>query len=130
MNENPAWLKNLFRWEQKTLRVNGHSMAYVDEGDADAPPVLLLHGNPTRGFLYRDTRLDRKIALGEVAMSDLPGYRRDIATIAPGGNRRLESKISRDGRLVGGAGGIRTDSGLCSLLLRADRAWRVPRHYR
>ena len=29
-------------------------MAYVDEGDADAPPVLLLHGNPTWGFLYRD----------------------------------------------------------------------------
>ena len=54
MNEKPAWLKNLFPWEQKTLRVNGHSMAYVDEGDADAPPVLLLHGNPTWGFLYRD----------------------------------------------------------------------------
>jgi hypothetical protein len=30
MNEKPAWLKNLFRWEQKTLCVNGHSMAYVE----------------------------------------------------------------------------------------------------
>jgi haloalkane dehalogenase len=29
-------------------------MAYVDEGDAEARPVLLLHGNPTWGFLYRD----------------------------------------------------------------------------
>ena len=29
-----------------------------------------------------------------------PGYRRDIATIAPGGNRRLKSRISRDGRLM------------------------------
>src|SRR5260370_41170548 len=29
-------------------------MAYLDEGDADPRPVLLLHGNPTWGFLYRD----------------------------------------------------------------------------
>ena len=54
MNEKPSWLKRIFPWEQKTLNVNGHSMAYVDEGSADAPPVLLLHGNPTWGFLYRD----------------------------------------------------------------------------
>ena len=33
-------------------RVNGWRMHYVDEGAAD--PVLLLHGNPTWGFLYRD----------------------------------------------------------------------------
>jgi len=29
-------------------------MAYLDEGHAEARPVLLLHGNPTWGFLYRD----------------------------------------------------------------------------
>jgi pimeloyl-ACP methyl ester carboxylesterase len=33
-------------------RVNGWRMHYIDAGDGD--PVLLLHGNPTRGFLYRD----------------------------------------------------------------------------
>jgi pimeloyl-ACP methyl ester carboxylesterase len=33
-------------------RVNGWRMHYVHEGDGD--PVLLLHGNPTWGFLYRD----------------------------------------------------------------------------
>jgi pimeloyl-ACP methyl ester carboxylesterase len=33
-------------------RVNGWRMHYVDEGAGD--PVLLLHGNPTWGFLYRD----------------------------------------------------------------------------
>ena len=32
-------------------RVNGWRMHYVDEGDGD--PILLLHGNPTWGFLYR-----------------------------------------------------------------------------
>jgi haloalkane dehalogenase len=30
-------------------------MHYVDEGPRDAPPVLLLHGNPAWGFLWRDT---------------------------------------------------------------------------
>jgi haloalkane dehalogenase len=29
-------------------------MAYVDEGNPDGRPVLLLHGNPTWSFLYRD----------------------------------------------------------------------------
>ncbi len=28
-------------------------MAYVDEGPADAPPVLMLHGEPTWSYLYR-----------------------------------------------------------------------------
>jgi pimeloyl-ACP methyl ester carboxylesterase len=54
MNEKPAWLKELFPWKQETVRVNGHTMAYVDEGNRNALAVLLLHGNPTWGFLYRD----------------------------------------------------------------------------
>ncbi len=34
------------------VNVNGWRMHYVDEGAGD--PVVLLHGNPTWGFLYRD----------------------------------------------------------------------------
>jgi pimeloyl-ACP methyl ester carboxylesterase len=34
------------------IRVNGWRMHYVDEGAGE--PTLLLHGNPTWGFLYRD----------------------------------------------------------------------------
>jgi pimeloyl-ACP methyl ester carboxylesterase len=34
--------------------VNGRLMSYIDEGDRAARPVLLLSGNPTWGFLYRD----------------------------------------------------------------------------
>ena len=52
--EKPDWLKPLFPWTQKRISVNGRRMAYIDEGDASAPPVLLLHGNPTWSFLYRD----------------------------------------------------------------------------
>jgi len=44
----------LFPWIQRDLVVNGRRMAYIDEGDPAAPPVLLLSGNPTWGFLYRD----------------------------------------------------------------------------
>jgi pimeloyl-ACP methyl ester carboxylesterase len=36
------------------VSVNGWRMHYIDEGPADAAPVLLLHGNPTWGFLWRD----------------------------------------------------------------------------
>lgn len=50
----PDWLKPLYPWEQHAITVNGRTMAYIDEGDANARPVLLLSGNPTWGFLYRD----------------------------------------------------------------------------
>jgi haloalkane dehalogenase len=44
----------MFPWPQSEVTVNGRRMAYVDEGPRDGRPVLLLHGNPTWGFLYRD----------------------------------------------------------------------------
>ena len=50
----PEWLTRLFPWEQKALAVNGRRMAYIDEGDRAGRPVLLLSGNPTWGFLYRE----------------------------------------------------------------------------
>ena len=54
LKPKPKFLKKLFPWEQKELKVNGRTMAYIDEGDPEARPVLLLSGNPTWGFLYRD----------------------------------------------------------------------------
>lgn len=54
LKSKPEWLKDLFPWEQKALQVNGRTMAYIDEGPVTTPPVLLLSGNPTWGFLYRD----------------------------------------------------------------------------
>jgi len=54
LSPKPEWLKPVFPWEQHALTVNGRTMAYIDEGPPDARPVLLLHGNPTWGFLYRD----------------------------------------------------------------------------
>ena len=50
----PDWLKPMYPWKQKSAVVNGRRMAYLDEGPSSASVVLLLHGNPTWSFLYRD----------------------------------------------------------------------------
>ena len=54
LKPKPELLKKLFPWEQKAVKVNGRTMAYIEEGNSSARPVLLLSGNPTWGFLYRD----------------------------------------------------------------------------
>ena len=54
LKPKPEWLKELFPWKQHSIIVNGHNMIYVDEGPRNGRPVLLLSGNPTWGFLYRD----------------------------------------------------------------------------
>lgn len=54
LRRKPGWLEALFPYEQHALVTNGRTMAYVDEGPRYGRPVLLLSGNPTWGFLYRD----------------------------------------------------------------------------
>lgn len=54
LRAKPDWLQPLFPWQQHACVVNGRTMAYIDEGDREGRPVLLLSGNPTWGFLYRD----------------------------------------------------------------------------
>jgi haloalkane dehalogenase len=54
LRRKPAWLERIIPYEQRALVVNGRTMAYVDEGPPDGRPVLLLSGNPTWGYLYRD----------------------------------------------------------------------------
>ena len=41
-----------FQGKRFTVR-GGHSLHYLDEGPRDAPPVLLVHGNPTWSYYYR-----------------------------------------------------------------------------
>ena len=48
----PDWLEQIFPFKLRSLAVNGRRMSYIDEGAGR--PVLLLSGNPTWGFLYRD----------------------------------------------------------------------------
>ena len=48
----PTAIRAQWPYRPNFARVNGWRMHYVDEGAGD--PVVLLHGNPTWGFLYRD----------------------------------------------------------------------------
>ena len=59
IDDLPASVRAAYPFRSRFVTVNGLRMHYVDEGPPDAAPVLLLHGNPAWGFLWRDvaTRL-------------------------------------------------------------------------
>src|SRR5215831_17227429 len=49
----PGWVPDeLYPFESHFAEIGGARVHYVDEGSG--PPLLLLHGNPTWSFLYRD----------------------------------------------------------------------------
>jgi pimeloyl-ACP methyl ester carboxylesterase len=54
IDELPPAARSRYPYRSRFLSVNGRRMHYVDEGPGDARPVLLLHGNPTWGYLWRD----------------------------------------------------------------------------
>jgi haloalkane dehalogenase len=57
----PAWIdRGLYPFESHHLDLEMGRLHYVDEGDG--PPVVMVHGNPTWSFLYRD--LIRRLAPG------------------------------------------------------------------
>jgi pimeloyl-ACP methyl ester carboxylesterase len=53
--ELPEAIRARYPYRSRFVRVNGWRMHYIDEGPADAPPLLLLHGNPAWGYLWRKT---------------------------------------------------------------------------
>jgi cis-3-alkyl-4-acyloxetan-2-one decarboxylase len=56
MTSIPDWLAPLYPFTPQAFRTpGGAQMSYLDEGDRAAPEaVLMLHGNPTWSFYYRD----------------------------------------------------------------------------
>lgn len=42
------------------VQAAGHRLHYLDEGAPDAPPVVMVHGNPTWSFYYRNVVLGLK----------------------------------------------------------------------
>ena len=89
LKQKPKWLEPMFPWEQKLLTVNGRRMAFIDEGDPEGQPILLLSGNPSWGFLYRfmiepfnkgqlsvhRPRLDRRRLFGPSTRRPRPDFR-------------------------------------------------------
>jgi haloalkane dehalogenase len=59
-----------FPYQKKRQRVLGHDMAYVEVGEG--APVVLLHGNPTSSYLWRNV-LPHLQSLGRCIAPDLIG---------------------------------------------------------
>lgn len=59
-----------FPYEKKFQDVRGRRIAYVDEGEGD--PVVLLHGNPTSSYLWRNV-IPELEGCGRILVPDLIG---------------------------------------------------------
>lgn len=75
--ERPCWLdERLFPFRSRFLEVDECRVHYVDEGTG--PPLVMLHGNPTWSFLYRDIIEALRDRFRCVAL-DYPGFGLSIA---------------------------------------------------
>ena len=63
-------LSETMPYEKKFASVNGKQIAYVEEGSGD--PIVLLHGNPTSSFLWRNV-VPELVESGRVIVPDLIG---------------------------------------------------------
>jgi haloalkane dehalogenase len=63
----PAW-RALYPFQSSWTQVGEHRLHYLDEGPRDSAPLLLLHGNPTWSFYWRNLIL---------------GLRQDWRVVAP-----------------------------------------------
>jgi haloalkane dehalogenase len=68
-------------YQPKYFEIDGLRQAYVDEGPADADPILLLHGQPSWSYLYKDM-IPELVASGHrvIAMDHLGMGRSDKPT--------------------------------------------------
>jgi haloalkane dehalogenase len=80
MSDRPSWIpEHLYPFESRYADVGGSRVHYVDEGSG--PPLLLLHGNPTWSFLYRELIKGLSDRFRCIA-PDYPGF--GLSRAAPG----------------------------------------------
>ncbi|MPY79897.1 MAG: alpha/beta fold hydrolase, partial [Actinophytocola sp.] len=76
----PSWVDDdLFPFESRFVELDGHVVHYVDEGSG--PILLMLHGNPTWSFVYRQVIESLRDRFRCIAL-DYPGFGLSVA--APG----------------------------------------------
>jgi haloalkane dehalogenase len=76
----PDWVDDeLFPFKSRFLETGGNVVHYVDEGRG--PVLLMLHGNPTWSFVYRDVITALSGSFRCIAL-DCPGF--GLSTAAPG----------------------------------------------
>ncbi len=68
----PEWLADEYPFARHTMHVEGRDIHFVDEGEG--PAVLLMHGNPTWGFLYRHVIRRLRDAKVRCIVPDLFGF--------------------------------------------------------
>ncbi len=73
---------------KKTVRVNGKFMAYSETGSGE--PILLLHGNPTSSYLWRNI-IPHLTGLGRCIAPDLIGM---------GDSEKLNNSVSNSYRFI------------------------------
>ncbi len=73
-----------FGFTPRYLEVDGLRIHYLDEGNGDAAPVLLLHGEPSWSYLYRFMVPPLVAAGHRVLAPDLVGFGRSDKPASPG----------------------------------------------
>jgi len=68
-----------FPYEPRYVEVEGLRMAFVEQGEGD--PILMLHGEPTGGYLYRHM-IPPLAEAGRVIVPDLVGFGRSDKPVA------------------------------------------------
>jgi haloalkane dehalogenase len=87
MSDRPSWVpSDLYPFEDRWAEIEGHVVHYVDEGDG--PPLLLLNGNPSWSFGWRDVVLGLRHRFRCIA-PDYPGF--GLSTPAVGYDFRARS---------------------------------------
>lgn len=102
----PDW-QPLYPFQSQQLDLDGHRYHYLDEGSG--PPVVLVHGNPTWSFFWRNVILDlrdryRFIAVDHIGcgLSDKPqDYPYTLATHVKNLRRLVERLDLREATLFG-----------------------------
>jgi haloalkane dehalogenase len=80
-------------YEKKFAEVNGRRIAYVDEGSGD--PVVLLHGNPTSSYLWRNV-IPELEGCGRIIAPDLIGQGDSDKLPASDGPGRYTFQVAYD----------------------------------
>lgn len=76
----PSWVDDdLFPFKSRFVEIDGHVVHYIDEGSG--PILLMLHGNPTWSFVYRQVVSSLRDRFRCIAL-DYPGF--GVSTAAPG----------------------------------------------
>lgn len=69
----PPWLARQLPFDRFCVQVDGMQMHVMEAGDPGGRPVLLVHGNPTWGYLYRKVAAELQGSGLRLVMPDMIG---------------------------------------------------------